>query len=129
MMTNKIIAEMGLFFALSGSAMILLSLIFFLLKREEYYYLIARYKEKYLFPAPASFHHMTGFFGAVIVIRFFIRLSHKKRILFMRHDDPACSFFDEPDVNLQAWMIFFYYLWVTATAFFVAAGMLSLLLP
>lgn len=58
--------------------MILLSLIVYLLKREEYYYLIARYKEKYLFPAPASFHHMTGFFGAVIVIRFFIRLSHKK---------------------------------------------------
>ncbi|WP_337021983.1 hypothetical protein [Pantoea anthophila] len=47
----------------------------------------------------------------------------------MRHDDPACSFFDEPDVNLQAWMIFFYYLWVTATVFFVAAGMLSLRLP
>ena len=129
MITNKIIAGLGLCFALSGSAIILLSFLIYKVKRKDYYDLIARYKERFQFPVPSSFHHMLGFFGAFSVIRFFIKLSHKKKILFMRHDDPAYYFFDDKDIKLHTWMRVYSYLWFTATALFIFAVTFGLLLP
>ncbi|AXF75370.1 membrane protein [Erwinia tracheiphila] len=129
MITNKIIASLGLYFALSGSAMIFLSFLIYAVKIKDYYDLIACYKKRFQFPVPSSFHHMIGFFGAFIVIRFFIKLSHKKNILFMRHDDPAYSFFDDTDIQLKTWMRIYFYLWLTATVFFIFAVALGLLLP
>lgn len=120
---------MGLFFALSGCAMIFLSFIIYAVKRQNYYDLISLYKKSFRFPAPSSFHHMLGFFGAFTVIRFFIKLSNKNKIFFMKNDDPAYSFFDDAAIKVQTWMRIYSYLWITATVFFIFSAILALFLP
>ncbi|MCX8967385.1 hypothetical protein EHW66_21190 [Erwinia psidii] len=129
MVTDKILAGTSLFFGLLGSGLIFLSFFIYAFKRRDYYKLVSSYKSKYEFPAPCSFYHMVGFFGAFPVIRFFIKLSRKKNIFFMRHDDPGYAFFEDENIKIHPWMRFFSALWLTATACLIIFAFFGLLLP
>lgn len=79
MITNKILAHAALFFGLAASGLIFISFLIYAVKRQDYYKLVSSYTKKYTFPAPYSFYHMVGFFGAFPVIRFFIKSSQRKK--------------------------------------------------
>jgi len=72
---------------------------------------------------------MTGFFGAFPVIRFFIKLSKKKKMSYINLNDPAYSFFDGEKMKIRKWMRLYSLLWFTATACYVLFAIFGLLLP
>ncbi|WP_261641421.1 hypothetical protein [Erwinia mallotivora] len=129
MVTYRLLAYASLFFGLLGSGLIFLSFLVYAVKRKDYYKLISSYVEKYEFPAPCSFHHMMGFFGAFPVVRFFIKLSQKKKIFFMDRNNPAYAFFDDKDMKISSWMRFFSALWLIATICLILFAFFGLLLP
>lgn len=123
------LAHAALFFGLAGSGLIFLSFLIHVVKRQDYYKLVSSYTNKYDFPAPYSFYHMVGFFGAFPVIRFFIKLSQKKKMYFLDHSNPAYYFFDDNRLKIHSWMRLFTFLWLTATACLVFFAFFGLLLP
>lgn len=129
MVTDKLLASTSLFFGLLGSGLIFFSFLVYAAKRKDYYKLISSYTLKYKFPAPCSFYHMVGFFGAFPVIRFFIKLSHRKRIFFMDINDPAYAFFDDENIKIHPWMNLFSGLWFAATTCLIVFAFIGLLLP
>ncbi|QGY32285.1 hypothetical protein CUN67_25165 (plasmid) [Pantoea cypripedii] len=88
------------------------NVLMYLANRSKYYKLINLLQEKFALPAPYSLHVHTGFFGAVTMIYFFLRLKKKKKILFLRKDDPAYAFFDDSNSELANWMPAFYYIFI-----------------
>lgn len=129
MITNKILAHAALFLGLAGSGLIFISFLIYAVKRQDYYKLVSSYTKKYTFPAPYSFYHMVGFFGAFPVIRFFIKLSQRKKVFFMDRNDPAYSFFDDNQIQIHTWMRLFSFLWLAATACLITFAFFGLLLP
>ena len=129
MINNEFLAHAALFFGLTGSGFIFISFLIYVVKRQDYYKLVSSYTDKYGFPAPCSFYHMVGFFGAFPVIRFFIKLSQKKKIFFLERNALAYSFFDDNQTQIHTWMRFFYFLWLAATACLIIFAFFGLLLP
>lgn len=129
MITAKLLASTSLFFGLLGSGLIFFSFLVYVAKRKDYYKLISSYSMKYKFPAPCSFYYMVGFFGAFPVIRFFIKLSQRKKIFLMDINDPAYAFFDDENIKIPRWMKLFSALWFAATACFIVFAFIGLLLP
>ncbi|CAH6260167.1 hypothetical protein [Pantoea agglomerans] len=129
MVIDKLLAGTSLFFGLLGSGLVFFSFFVYAAKRKDYYKLISSYSNKYKFPAPCSFYHSVGFFGAFPVIRFFIKLSQRKKIFLMDSNDPAYSFFDDKNIKIHSWMRFFSGLWFAATACLIIFAFIGLLLP
>ena len=129
MITNKLLANTSLFFGALGCALLILSLVVYIVKREEYTNLVSSYRERYKLPAPCAFLYMTGFFGSFPVIRFFIKLSQRKKINYIDINDPGYAFFDDSGMKLHMWMRLYSFLWLTATACYVLFAILGLLLP
>lgn len=129
MITDKLLASTSLFFGLLGSGLIFFSFLVYVAKRKGYYKLISSYSMKYEFPSPCSFYYMVGFFGAFPVIRFFIKLSQRKKIFLMDINDPAYAFFDDKNIKIPRWMKLFSALWFAATTCFIVFAIIGLLLP
>ncbi|AXF76424.1 hypothetical protein AV903_10775 [Erwinia tracheiphila] len=129
MISNKSIATTALFFLMLGSSMLIISLIIYAFKRQDYQELVSSYREKYSFLGPCVFFYMTGFFGVFSVLRFFIKLSHGKKINFMHRHDPGYAFFDNKNIRIHNWMKVYSFLWFTATACYVLFAVFGLLLP
>ncbi|MCX8965799.1 hypothetical protein EHW66_12575 [Erwinia psidii] len=113
-MTEFYIFRAGLFSGLLGSFLIFISFFIYAFNRKKYDDLISLFLKKYKFPAPYSFYHMVGFFGAYQVCRFFIKLGKNKRIYFLSHEDPACLFFSENEITVSRWMLYLSRLWMFA---------------
>ncbi|MGK6325719.1 hypothetical protein ACMGEE_01275 [Erwinia sp. DT-104] len=130
-MIEYILSRTGLFSGLFASGLIFLSFFLYLANKNNYENLVSLFKEKYTFPAPNSFNHMTGFFGVFPMSRFFIKLSKKKKIFLLKQNDPAYSFFEENRLEIQPWMKYLSAMWMTATVLYLislfAAVILSLL--
>ncbi|WP_394516140.1 hypothetical protein E7738_04540 [Pantoea sp. SGAir0430] len=129
MITDKLLASTSLFFGLLGSGLIIFSFLVYVAKRKGYHKLISSYSMKYKFPSPCSFYYMVGFFGAFPVIRFFIKLSQRKKIFLMDINDPAYAFFDDKNIKIPRWMKLFSALWFAATTCFIVFAIIGLLLP
>ncbi len=129
MITNKLLAGTSLFFGGFGCCLLLLSLIIYAFKRHDYYKLVSSYRENYKLPGPCVFFYMTGFFGVFPVLRFFIKLSHRKKINFMAHNDPGYAFFDDKSIRIHTWMKVYSFLWFAATACYLLFVFFGLLLP
>ncbi|CAO98517.1 Hypothetical protein ETA_34710 [Erwinia tasmaniensis Et1/99] len=87
------------------------SIISYAFNRKKYYTLLSLFQKEHIFPTPYSFHCLVGFFGAAPIVYFFLGLKREKKILFVKMDDKAYSFFDNKNVELTKWMPTFYYLW------------------
>lgn len=97
-------------FIMTFSALCLtISVILYAINRKKYYALLTLFQQKHIFPAPYSFHCLTGFFGAVPMVYFFINLKEKKKIFFMKKNSEAYSFFNKDNAYLIKWMPIFYY--------------------
>lgn len=129
MITNKLLATVALCCGWTGCALLFLSFIIYAVKRQDYYQLVADYKEKHLLPGPCVFYTTLGFFGAFQTIRFFIKLSKKQRISFLRRDDAGYTFFDDKNSKIAQWMRVFVFLWYMATVCYILAACFVLLLP
>lgn len=129
MIINKILAGASLLFGGMGCLLLILSLIIYSVKRHDYYALVSSYRETYKFPGPCAFYYTTGFFGVFPVLRFFIKLSHKKKINFMPCDDPGYNFFDDTNHEIGTWMKIYTALWFAATGCYILFAVLGLLLP
>lgn len=129
MITNNILAGSSLFFGALGCVLLIVSLVVYIFKRQDYTNLVSSYQERYKLPAPCTFYYMTGFFGAFPVIRFFIKLSKKKKMSYINLNDPAYSFFDDEKMKIRKWMRLYSFLWFTATACYVLFAIFGLLLP
>lgn len=127
-MIEHILAKAGLFIGLFGCFLIFICFLVYLANKKSYENLVSLYKEKYIFPAPSSFYHMTGFFGIFPVSRFFIKLSKKKKISFFKQDDPAYRFFEENDLKIQPWMNYLCYMWITATVAYLISAIIGVVL-
>ena len=129
MITDKLLASTSLFFGLLGSGLIFFSFLVYVAQRKGYYKLISSYSMKYKFPSPCSFYYMVVFFGSFPVIRFFIKLSQRKKIFLMDINDPAYAFFDDKNIKISRWMKLFSALWFAATTCFIVFAFIGLLLP
>ncbi|EXU77071.1 membrane protein [Erwinia mallotivora] len=129
MITNKLLAGTSLFFGWLGCCLIILSLVIYLFKRQDYYKLVSSYREKYNLPGPCVFYYMTGFFGVFSVLRFFIKLSHGKKISFLHNQDPGYAFFDDKSITISTWMKVYSFLWFAAAACYLLFAFFGLLLP
>jgi len=127
-MLEHILAGAGLLIGLFGSLLIFISFLVYLANKKSYDNLISLFKEKYTFPAPSSFYHMVGFFGVFPVSRFFIKLSKKKKISFLKQSDPAYSFFEENDLKIQPWMYYLSCIWITATVAYLVSAIAGIIL-
>ena len=127
-MLEHILAGAGLLIGLFGSLLIFISFLVYLANKKSYNNLISLFKEKYTFPAPSSFYHMVGFFGVFPVSRFFIKLSKKKKISFLKKNDPAYSFFEENDLKIQPWMYYLSCIWITATVAYLVSAIAGIIL-
>lgn len=128
MITNNNLALSGLFFGLLGSGLLGVSFLLYVVNKKDYYKLISSYRKMHVFPAPHSFFYMLGFFGAFPVIRFFIKLSKKKKIVLIKHDNAAYSFFDDRQYKINPWMIVFSFLWLATTVCYLLFALCGLLL-
>jgi hypothetical protein len=129
MINNKFLADTSLFFGGLGCCLLILSLILYSFKRQDYYNLVSSYREKNKLPGPCTFYYMTGFFGVFPVLRFFIKLSRKKKMNFMPRNDPGYDFFDDQNHKIRTWMTVYTFLWFAATACYVLFAVFGLLLP
>ncbi|WP_231877610.1 hypothetical protein [Erwinia sp. ErVv1] len=127
-MIEHILARSGLFFGLFASLLIFISFFVYLANKRRYDNLVSLFKEKYTFPAPASFNHMVGLFVVFPMSRFFIRLSKKQKIFLLRQNDPAYNFFEENDLKIQPWMRYLSALWMIATAFYLISILAAIIL-
>lgn len=118
-MIEHLLARTGLFLGLFASGLIFLSFFLYLANKNNYENLVSLFKEKYTFPAPNSFNYMMGFFGVFQVSRFFIKLSKKKKIFLLRHNDPAYNFFEENNLKIQPWMRYLSAMWMTASVLYL----------
>lgn len=125
---EHILAGAGLFIGLFGSLLIFICFLVYLANKKSYANLVSLFKEKYTFPAPSSFYHMVGFFGVFPVSRFFIKLSKKKKISFLKQSDPAYSFFEENDLKIQPWMNYLSCIWITATVAYLVSAIAGIIL-
>jgi len=128
MVIEYILAKTGLFIGLFGSLLIFICFLVYLANKKSYDNLVSLFKEKYTFPAPSSFYHMVGFFGVFPVSRFFIKLSKKKKISFLKQSDPAYSFFEENDLKIQPWMNYLSCIWITATVAYLVSAIAGVIL-
>ena len=108
-----------------ASFFIFVSFFIFALNKKEYERLIERYKEKFDLQYPYSFYCDVGFFGAYAMIRFFIRLSQKKKISFLPMNSGSYSFFDFDGIKVTNWMKLFSRLWVFSYVFFSVSIVIS----
>ena len=129
MITNKILAGSSLFFGALGCVLLIVSLVVYIFKRQDYTNLVSSYQERYKLPAPCTFYYMAGCFGAFPVIRFFIKLSKKKKMSYINLNDPAYSFFDGEKMKIRKWLRLYSLLWSTATACYVLFVFFGLLFP
>lgn len=129
MVTNKLLASTSLFFVLLGRGLIFFCFLSMLHEEKNITKIIHAYSLKYNFPAPCSFYHMVGFFGAFPVIRFFIKLSQKKKIFLIDINDPAYAFFNDRNIKIPPWMNLFSALWFAATICLIVFAFIGLLLP
>ncbi|KGT95979.1 membrane protein [Erwinia typographi] len=83
--------------------------------RTKYYKLLGEFQKNNTFPAPYSFHCLTGFFGAMPIAYFFLNLNKKKKIFFLKRDSNSYIFFDKRNSELIKWMPAFYYSSITST--------------
>lgn len=127
-MLEHILAKAGLFIGLFGSILIFISFLIYLANKKNYENLVSLFKEKYTFPAPSSFYHMVGFFGVFPVSIFFIKLSKKKKISFLKQSDPTYSFFEENDLKIQPWMNYLSCMWITATVAYLISAIAAVIL-
>ena len=127
-MLQHILPKAGLVIGLFGSILIFICLLVYLANKKSYENLVSLFKEKYTFPAPSSFYHMVGFFGVFPVSRFFIKLSKKKKISFLKQSNPAYSFFEENDLKIQPWMNYLSYMWITATVAYLLSAIAAVIL-
>ena len=127
-MLQHILPKAGLVIGLFGSILIFICFLVYLANKKSYENLVSLFKEKYSCPAPGSFYHMVGFFGVFPVSRFFIKLSKKKKISFLKQSDPAYSFFEENDLKIQPWMNYLSYMWITATVAYLLSAIAAVIL-
>lgn len=127
-MLEHILAGAGLLIGLFGSLLIFICFLVYLANKKSYDNLVSLFKEKYIFPAPSSFYHMVGFFGVFPVSRFFIKLSKKKKISFLKKNDPAYSFFEENHLKIQPWMNYLSCIWITATVAYLVSVVIGIIL-
>ncbi|MGE9553036.1 cytochrome b N-terminal domain-containing protein [Erwinia amylovora] len=93
----------------------ILSIIIYGVNRKKYYQLLGEFQKNNTFPAPYSFHCMTGFFGAMPVAHFFLNLKKKKKIFFLKRNSNSYGFFDKGNGELVSWMPAFYYSSITSS--------------
>lgn len=127
-MLENIIAKAGLFIGLIGSLLIFICFLLYLANKKSYDKFVSHFKEKYIFPAPISFYCLVGIFGVFPVSRFFIKLSKKKKIAFLKQSVPAYSFFEENDLNIPRWMSYLSYMWITATVAYLISAIAGVIL-
>lgn len=106
----------------------LISLILYGVNRKKYYSLITHFKKDYNFPAPYSFHCLTGYFGAAPIAYFFMRLKDNKKILFLESDSHVYQFFDSSKRELTSWLPSFYYACIMSFMCCVSLIFLAILL-
>ena len=129
MKTGILLADTALFFGGLGCCLLVLSLVLFLIKRQDYYGLVSSYREKYTLPGPCAFYYTMGFFGVFPLLRFFIKLSQRKKIRFISLNDPGYAFFDDKKHQIHSWMKIYSLLWFAATACYILFAVFGLLLP
>ncbi len=98
---------------------LILSVLLYALNRRKYYELIKLFHKEHLLPAPYLYSSMIGFFGAVTMAYFFIRLKRNKSIFFLDKNSDAYQFVDESNVELMRWMIPFFNVFVLSLGCFL----------
>ncbi|RAR72135.1 hypothetical protein C7420_103311 [Pantoea ananatis] len=80
---------------------LILSVLLYALNRREYYELIQLFQKEHELPAPYLYSSMIGFFGAVTMAYFFIRLKRNKSIFFLGKNSEEYQFVDSNNVELM----------------------------
>lgn len=121
-MTIKFIT---IFIMIFSALCLTISVILYAINRKKYYALLTLFQQKHIFPAPYSFHCLSGFFGAAPMVYFFLNLKEKKKVFFMKKDSDAYSFFNKENVGLIKWMPFFYYTWMCSMFGYIFLAILA----
>ncbi|WP_345828295.1 hypothetical protein AAGR22_15065 [Erwinia sp. HDF1-3R] len=88
-MIEHILARSELFFGLFASLLIFISFFLYLANKRRYENLVSLFKEKYTFPAPASFNHMVGFFWCFPHEQIFYQIEQETEDFFAQAKRPC----------------------------------------